>query len=121
MFTTPSKKKLPPRIREDPSAIIVSVAKVGTYKDKDGRVWQKSQATAAENHEPLFIDRIIRSTLWHDTFVVKIPDPIYKKYKKVRDRYANYAREKFRDLTIETFEEPKYIADWRDENDVYKN
>ena len=93
IMTTPSKKKLPPRIREDPDAIIISIMKSGYYQTKN-RIVKKSIAFAARNIESLWDDKHLRKAMFKDHYTVLLPDPVYEYYSIIRRSYSRYARER---------------------------
>ena len=93
IMTTPSKKKLPPRIREDPDAIVISIMKSG-HITGGNKLIKKSIAYAARNIESLWSDRHVRKALFKDHYTVVLPDPVYEYYQIIRKAYSRYAREK---------------------------
>lgn len=93
IMTTPSKKKLPPRVREDHEAIIGRVNKNGYIKYKDRRI-KTAIVVAAKNSESLYGDKIFRKELFRDYYSVFLPDPVYTLYRMIRKEYSNYARRK---------------------------
>ncbi len=103
LMTTPSKKKLPPRIREDPDALIIKVAKYG-HKEYRGRRIKISTATAARNTESLYNDKTYRTELFRDYYMVYLPDPVYQYYQILRKQYSKYARNRLK-TTLQQTEE----------------
>ncbi len=80
IMNTPSKRKLPPVIRDDPESLLVRVRRNG-YKEIPaiGKV-KISLARAARNIEPLFTDRTYREEVYRDYFTVWLPTPVYQYY-----------------------------------------
>ena len=103
IMTTPSKKKLPPRIRDDHDAIIGRVNKHGivTY---GGRRMKTAVVVAARNSESLYGDKIFRKELFRDYYTVHLPDPVYEFYHEIRREYSRYARAKLAKI-VEIIEE----------------
>lgn len=97
IMTTPSKKKLPPRIREDADAIIARVNKHGV-KHYNGLRLKTAVLIAARNVEGIYDDRMVRQELFRDYFTVYLPDPVYEYYRVVRQAYSRYARQKLRHI-----------------------
>jgi len=94
--STPSKKKLPPTIRNDPEAILVRVRRHGVKYHKGlGRHIKESEAIGVRNVEGIYDDRIYRQELFRDVFLVYMPEPVYRWYGIVRRKYSEYARRMF--------------------------
>lgn len=97
VMSTPTKKKLPPKIRDDPDTILGRVNKHGIIHYKDKRIKQ-SVVVAARNTEGLYDDRVFRTEMFRDHFMVYLPDPVYEFYRTIRKWYSQYAREKLRSV-----------------------
>ena len=97
IMTTPSKKKLPPRIREDADAVIARVNKHGV-KTYNGKRLKTAVIMAARNIEGIYDDRLLRQELFRDYFTVYLPDPVYEYYRIIRNAYSRYARRKLRNI-----------------------
>ncbi len=93
IMTTPTKKKLPPKIRDDADAIIARVNKHGVVNYKERRI-KTAVLVAARNHESLYSDKMFRSELFRDHFRVWLPDPVYEYYRIIRKEYSKYAKRK---------------------------
>ena len=90
--STPSKKKLPPTIRNDPEAILVRVRRHGVKYHKGlGRHIKESEAIGVRNVEGIYDDKVYRQELFRDVFLVYMPDPVYQWYGIVRRKYSEYA------------------------------
>ena len=96
LMSTPTKKKLPPVIRSDPEAILVRVRKVGSIVRPNGVRVKRSEAVGARNIESLYVDRTFREEIFTDRFIVYLPDPVYKYYNIIRNKYSEIAREAWR-------------------------
>lgn len=94
--STPTKKKLPPTIRNDPEAVLVRVRRHGVKFHKGlGRRLKESEAVGVKNIEGIYDDKTYRMELFRDVFFVYMPDPVYQWYKIVRGKYSEYARKMF--------------------------
>lgn len=91
LISTPSLMKLPPRIREDSSAVIVEAVRKGYYVDKDGR-WKKTMMKGYVQREHAGWQKVIRENTFIDWVKVKLPDKTYREYLKRRESYAKYAK-----------------------------
>lgn len=105
LFTTVSKKKLPPKVREDPSVVLVKMSIISLFRDSYGRKWKVSRAEAAQNIELLHRDTVVRPTLFYDIIRVRLPDTVYYRYLEMRKKYTKYAREEFKKAAKEAFKE----------------
>jgi len=100
LFTTPTKTKLPPKIRGDPDAILVRVSRNG-YATYGGMRFKQSKAEAVKNREDLFSDKNFRELLFVDYFIVYLPDPVYEFYRIVRGLYSEFARRALKNVIDE--------------------
>ena len=76
--STPTKKKLPPTIRNDPEAVLVRIRRHGIKTHPVlGRI-KESEAIGVRNIEDIYDDKIYRQELFRDVFLVYLPNPVYK-------------------------------------------
>jgi len=114
MFTTPTKKKLPPKVREDSSAILVRITKIPSTTKVckmnkqfkllyECRYVKMSLAEGARNVEGLYDDRTLRKLLFTDYFIRYVPDKYWAIYQKKRKSYSRYARKQLERIIQEIF------------------
>jgi hypothetical protein len=89
LFTTPTPKKLPPKIREDVEVVMVRVRRAGM--GKNGFKVAKAHTVVFEESE-YSGSRYVKLEL-SDYFEVRLPDPVYRVYKPIRDAYHRMATE----------------------------
>jgi len=92
IFTTPTKKKLPPRIREDPESLHIRIRRIGTDKLSDGRKMKIAEAHIVMLDESDYTGKIMTEDMGSDQYVVYLPDPVYRAYKIIRDGYHRLAK-----------------------------
>ena len=101
IFTTPTKKKLPPRIREDPESLHIRIRRIGTDKLSDGRKMKIAEAHIVMLDESDYSGKLFTSDIGFDQFVVYLPDPVYKAYKILRDGYHRLAKKMLSKVLVE--------------------
>ena len=90
IFTTPTPKKLPPKIRDDVYIILTRVRRAGT--GKNGFKIAKAHTIVFEESEYRVGRRYVVAEL-SDYYEVRLPDPVYQAYKPIRDAYHQLATE----------------------------
>ena len=117
--STPSKKKLPPTIRNDPEAILVRVRRHGVKNHSVLGKLKESEAIGVRNIEGIYDDRIYRQELFRDVFLVYMPNPVYYWYSLVRKKYSEYARKMFMRALEKAKEKLGYTYTPQDSNENF--
>ncbi|WFO75633.1 hypothetical protein J4526_01765 [Desulfurococcaceae archaeon MEX13E-LK6-19] len=100
VFTTPTKKKLPPRVREDPESLHVRVRRVGT-KIINGLKVKVAEAHIVVLDESDYMNKLYTEDVGSDQYVVYLPDPVYRAYSIIRDGYHRLAKKMLGKVLVE--------------------
>lgn len=103
LMSSPNKKKLPPKIRDDEDTILVKINHNGV-KYRGERKINTSIALAVRNQESLWSEKTYRPTIFTDYFSVFLPDPVYNFYSIIRKKYSEYTRTRLKAI-LEVYDE----------------